>query len=54
MTLTTSFLYTKSALKTNFDIEILKAIIVKQAYNDLLDKTEKQIFLQILKQDLNK
>jgi hypothetical protein len=35
-------------------LEILKSIIRKQAYNDILDKKEKRIFLQILKSKKSK
>lgn len=51
-TLDTVLLFRKSQPKTS--LEILKSIIRKQAYNDILDKKEKHVFLQILKSEKSK
>jgi hypothetical protein len=48
-TLDTVLLFRKSQPKTS--LEIFKTIIRKLAYNDILDYSEKQIFLQILKSE---
>ena len=46
-TLDTVLLFRKPQPKSN--MKVLKAIIRKQAYNDILDKKENRGFLQILR-----
>ena len=51
-TLDTVLLFRRPQPKSS--LEILKSIIRKQAYNDILDKKEKRVFLQILKSEKSK